>query len=73
MTAISSLRESNPNDAPTTLRQRLNDEGYLFFRHLQNPDNLQALRRDILGVCMAGGWLVPGTDPADGIAALDAR
>ena len=59
------------NDAladPPELRRRLDREGYLFFRRLQNPDLLLELRRQIMEVCQAGGWLVPGTDPLDGIA-----
>lgn len=50
------------------LRRRLNTDGYLFFRRLQDPDKLLALRRDITGVLMQGGWLQPGTDPMAGIA-----
>lgn len=55
------------------LRRRLNTEGYLFFRRLQNPDKLLALRRDITGVLMQGGWLVPGTDPMQSIARIEAQ
>ncbi|NKB66949.1 MAG: phytanoyl-CoA dioxygenase [Candidatus Latescibacteria bacterium] len=63
------LRVSNDalTDAPE-LRNRLDDEGYLFFRRLQDPDQLLDLRRQIMAVCQAGGWLVAGTDPVDGIA-----
>jgi hypothetical protein len=59
------------NDAinnPEELRQRIDDEGYLFFRKLQDPGKLLDLRRQMLTVIQAGGWLVPGTDPMDGIA-----
>jgi len=49
------------------LRRRLNAEGYLFFRRLQDPDKLLALRADITRVLMEGGWLQPGTDPMDAI------
>jgi ectoine hydroxylase-related dioxygenase (phytanoyl-CoA dioxygenase family) len=63
------LRVSNDaqND-PEELRRRLDDEGYLFFKHLQNPDKLRALRREMLTVMQRGGWLIAGTDPMDGIA-----
>ena len=44
------------------------DEGYLFFKRLQDPDKLWALRREMLTVMQQGGWLVAGTDPVDGIA-----
>jgi hypothetical protein len=63
------LRISNDamND-PVELRRRIDDEGYLFFKRLQNPDKLLDLRRQMLTVIQAGGWLVAGTDPMDGIA-----
>ena len=51
----------------------MDDDGYLFFRQLQDPDRLRALRREMLTVMQTGGWLVAGTDPMDGIANLDAR
>ena len=73
MTPIAPFKESSATDNPVVLRQRLDDEGYLFFRRLQDPDTMRALRRDVLEVIGAGGWLVPGTDPNDGIAALEAR
>ncbi len=59
------------NDAiedPAELQRRIDAEGYLFFRSLQDPDKLWALRRDILGVCRAHGWLRDGTDLMAGIA-----
>src|SRR5690242_5562261 len=59
------------NDAlndPEELRRRIDAEGYLFFRSLQDADKLRALRRDILGVLREGGWVRPGTDLMDGIA-----
>ena len=55
-------------DDPEELRRRIDTEGYLFFRSLQDPDKLWALRRDILGVCREGGWLREGTDLTAGIA-----
>jgi hypothetical protein len=73
MTAITPFKESSAIENPAVLRQRLDDEGYLFFRRLQDPNTIRALRRDIVTVLQAGGWLVPGTDPEDGIAALNAR
>ena len=50
------------------LRRRIAGEGYLFFRGLQDGARMLALRRDMLSVIAEAGWLVPGTDPADGIA-----
>lgn len=63
------LRISNDamND-PVELRHRIAEEGYLFFKQLQNPDKLWALRREMLTTLQKGGWLVAGTDPMDGIA-----
>ena len=55
-------------DDPEELQRRIQDEGYLFFRKLQDPDKLLELRREMLTVIQAGGWLVAGTDPMDGIA-----
>src|SRR5256885_16875902 len=55
-------------DDPEELRRRIDAEGYLFFRALQDPDRLRALRRDILAVCREGGWLTPGTELMAGIA-----
>ncbi len=55
------------------LRKRLNEDGYLFFRRLLDPDRLWDLRRHMLSVMQAGGWLVAGTDPMDGIADPSAR
>lgn len=74
MSGFQPLHESN--DAlkdPEELHRRIAEEGYLFFRDLQDADHLRSLRRDILGVLMKGGWLVPGTAVEDGIADIDAR
>jgi hypothetical protein len=71
---LKELRVSNDatNDA-AELRRRIADEGYLFFKRLQPPDKLLALRREMLTVMQRGGWLVPGTDPMDGIANVSAQ
>ena len=60
-------------DDAEELRRRIDDDGYLFFRQLQDPDKLLSLRREMLTVMQQGGWLVAGTDPVDGIAVQDAR
>ena len=68
------LRSSNDAfDDPAELRRRLREDGYLFFRRLQDPDRLLELRRDITAVLMEAGWLEPGTDPMDGIARAGAE
>ena len=75
MTQVSgAFRISNDAaDDAVELRRRMDVEGYLFFKGLQDKDKLMSLRKDMLGVMMAGGWLVKGTDPVDGIAELSKR
>ena len=65
---IKELRVSNDakND-PEELRRRVDDEGYLFFKQLLNPDSLLELRKQILTTLQEGGWLISGTNPMDGI------
>ena len=55
-------------DDPAELRRRLDDEGYIFIRNLQDPDKLWSLRLDMLEVLRDAGWLVDGTELMDGIA-----
>jgi ectoine hydroxylase-related dioxygenase (phytanoyl-CoA dioxygenase family) len=63
------LRVSNDAfDDPAEIRRRMDEEGYLFFKGLQDKDKLMSLRKDMLTVMMEGGWLVAGTDPVDGVA-----
>ncbi|MDP6442800.1 MAG: phytanoyl-CoA dioxygenase family protein [Pirellulaceae bacterium] len=71
---IPELRTSNDvlGDADA-LQSRLDEDGYLFFRRLLDPDRLLDLRGRMLSIMQAGGWLVAGTDPLDGIADPDAR
>jgi hypothetical protein len=68
------LRQSNAvQDDAAELRQRLEEDGYLFFRRLLDRERLLNLRWEMLTLMQAGGWLVEGTDPVDGIANPDAR
>lgn len=55
------------------LRARLEEDGYLFFRELLDPEQVNALRLEMLTIMQQGGWLVAGTDPMDGIADPEAR
>ena len=72
--SLSELRISNDaRDDAEELRRRLEDDGYLFFRRLLDPTRLLSLRREMLMVMQACGWLVEGTDPVDGIANPEAR
>ena len=71
---LSELRVSNDvRDDSEELRRRLDDDGYLFFRRLLDPIRLLNLRREMLTIMQAGGWLIEDTDPVDGIANPEAR
>ena len=74
MEILKELRVSNDamND-PEELRHRISEEGYVFFKKLQDPDKLWALRREMLTTMQEGGWLVAGTDPMDGIADISTQ
>lgn len=73
-TELKELHVSNDAIADAEeLRRRIDDSGYLFFKRLQNPDKLLALRRQMLDVIQQGGWLVAGTDPLEGIADIGAQ
>ena len=68
---LKELRVSNDAKSdPEELRRRIDDEGYLFFKQLINPDNLLELRRQILTTLQEGGWLIAGTDPMGRAASL---
>lgn len=54
---------------PELLRERAENEGYLFFRGLLEAQPLLEVRRQILEVCAKHGWLEPGTEQVEGIAA----
>ena len=51
------------------LRARAGETGYLFFRGLLDPSLVRRLRREILGLFAARGWLTPGTSLMQGIVA----
>jgi len=71
---LKELRVSNDAmNNPEELRHRISEEGYLFFKKLQAPDKLRALRREMLTTMQEGGWLVAGTDPMDGIADISTQ
>jgi ectoine hydroxylase-related dioxygenase (phytanoyl-CoA dioxygenase family) len=54
---------------PEALRARAREDGYLFFRRLIDAEAIQCVRLQILNLCREAGWLRPGSDPAEGIAA----
>lgn len=51
---------------PAQLRARMAEDGYLFVRKLFDPDALLAVRRDVLALCKASGWLHPGVPMMEG-------
>lgn len=74
MSALKELRISNDAmNNPEELRIRIAEEGYLFFKKLQDPGKLWALREEMLTTIQAGGWLVAGTEPMDGIADISTQ
>ena len=68
--ALSKFLISEPaTEDAQTLRERLQQTGYLFFRGLISVPQIRATRAEILKACAAEGWLQPGTDSEEGIAA----
>ncbi len=49
------------------LRRRMDEDGFGLFRGLVPKDEVLELRRLILRMFDARGWLLPGTDPEEGI------
>ncbi|MCY4146087.1 MAG: phytanoyl-CoA dioxygenase family protein [Chloroflexi bacterium] len=71
---IRPLRVSNDAlDDPAELQRRIADEGYLFFRGLMPAKRLRALRYEMMSAIQEAGWLIAGTNPADGIADINMR
>jgi len=62
------LRESNDLlDDPSSLRVRLDQEGYLLLRGLQDPKKVSAARLAILERLAEEGLLDPASPVADGV------
>ena len=62
LTDLQELRESNDIQGDrTALQSRLEEEGYLFFRQLQDPESLMELRQQMLSTMQLGGWIKKGT------------
>lgn len=57
--------ESDPNADAQSLRARMDEVGYLFFRHLVPSDVVNRVRRDVLAVCQEQGWLDETHDMMD--------
>ncbi len=66
---VRELRVSNDAiDDSAELQRRIADEGYLFFKRMQDPDKMWELREVMMTRIQEVGWLLPDTDPVDGIA-----
>ncbi len=61
--------ESDANADDAVLRARMQEDGYLFFRGLAPADEVLAVRRDVLEFCREAGWLDPGSDLMEAVAA----
>ncbi len=53
-------------DDPAALRDQFDRDGYLYFRRLLDPEVVNKVRRDILGVLGELGWTEAGTIPLSG-------
>src|SRR5690242_3652748 len=64
---------SSCRDDPVELRRRAERDGYLFLPRLIPVAPLLGVRRQILAVCERHGFLAPGSNPSDAIAAPGVR
>lgn len=63
--------ESQADESDTTLRARLDESGYLFFRGLVPQNDVLQVRRDVLELCLELGWLDPQHPLLDGAVSPD--
>ena len=61
--------ESDANAGAETLREEMNENGYLFFRALVPEDEVLRVRSEIFELCREAGWLDSSRDMMEGIAA----
>ena len=66
---ITPFIEADADAAPGVLQAQIQQEGYLFFRGLIPEENVLRVRRTILELCNAAGWLDTSRDLMDGISA----
>lgn len=64
-TTVGEFSVADPTADVETLRDRIRDEGYLFFRGLLDRDRVLDVRRQFLGALASVGWIQDGTDPMD--------
>lgn len=55
------------------IRDRARAQGYMFFRGLVPKEAVQSVREGVLEACQEEGWLAPGTNVGEGIAAEGLR
>lgn len=68
------LRESNDIiDNPEALRERLNDDGFLFIRDFHDREEVLSVRRDILQLMASAGQLDPAAPLVDGVVNPDLK
>ncbi|HEV7215770.1 MAG TPA: phytanoyl-CoA dioxygenase family protein [Chloroflexota bacterium] len=67
------VRSDPDREAPEALRARMAEQRYLFLPALIEHEAIRQARHDILAVCARAGWLAPGTNPDDAIAAPGVR
>jgi ectoine hydroxylase-related dioxygenase (phytanoyl-CoA dioxygenase family) len=60
--------ESDASSSREELREQMNEQGYLFFRRLVPVDDVLAVRRAVLEVLRAAGWVDPSHDLMEGKA-----
>lgn len=58
---------------PGAMKKRLDEEGYLFFRGLLPDEPVLQVRRQVIDIISARGWLAPDSDSLTGIAGPQAR
>jgi hypothetical protein len=59
-------------DHPAALRKRAAEDGYLFFKHFLPKEEIDLLRKDMLGVVDKYGWRQPDQDAYGGLIDVQA-
>ncbi len=62
---LDSIESSELLDNPELMRQRLAEEGFLFFRGLLPASTVGEVRAAVIGAIEKEGWIAAGTDPED--------
>jgi ectoine hydroxylase-related dioxygenase (phytanoyl-CoA dioxygenase family) len=71
---MTSFHESAPPPAAVpSLREKAEQDGYLFFRSLVDQELILRARRDIVRILEQAGWIDAGTDPIEAISSHPAR